>query len=262
MTDWNVLDFDNFIARRGYSCTLFRAHLCSCRSEVSRQPEYVCPQCLNRGDSLEKAGVFPVLVQRMGQRTGLETSGVWEFGEATVTLQRGVDIYEGDALVYEKYENRKNELIHHTKGDVDRLRFNFATRINRLSYLDAKAWERVKQLDEFIHRGEASEKEKAERDAKAREMEVVLLPERDYRLSLSDNRSFLVYTSSRRPPKDAIVSVRYFHRPELVVVGLPTDDLDADTRIARHIMAKRRDLVDKDDSGEAPYGNMEVSANA
>jgi hypothetical protein len=251
-TDWNIDRFTDFILRRGFKMNHYQAHFCACRSDVSRQPDALCPLCLNRGDSLVEAGEISVLVQTMTQRTGLETSGIWELGEAKATVHHDITIDEGDALVYRGYENRKREIIRIETGDVARLRFNFVTRVLRVSYTDKAALEAVKALDEAIYRGEASAAERAQRDLTVKESEVVLKPT-EYRLKNDGNRSYLVFLGSRKPEPPAVISAVYMHFPEFVVYHLPQDDVDADQRIVQHRMVKRRDIADGDSSGEAPY---------
>lgn len=250
-TDWDLKGFDNFLRRRGYLCDLYQAHLCGCRNVRTRQPDYVCPICINRGDVLKKNGEVYIFVERMMQKTGLETSGVWELGEAKITMKRTENVDQGDALVHKKYENRKNEIFP-TTGNVDRLRFNFVTAVERVSILNTVNVDRVRDLDEKINNGKATTAEKVEREIKARDLETILVQGVNFKLVRSGNRSFIKYMKDA-PASGVEVSVRYKHYPEYVVIDLPMDDTDRDHKIVQQRKVRRRDLMGTDDSGEGPF---------
>ena len=252
-TDWNLDGFDNFLRRRGYKSDLYHAHICSCKNQRTRQPDYVCPLCLNRGDVLKRVGVVYIFVERMMQKTGLETSGVWELGEAKITLKRTETVDQGDSLVHTNYENRKNDIIT-TTGSVDRLRFNFVTTVERVSVLNDANVDRVRDLDEKINNEVAITAEKTEREIKARDLETILVEGVDFELVRVGNRSFIRYTNNR-PTAGVEVSVRYRHSPEYVVIDLPMDDTDRDNNIVHQRKVRRRDLMGSDDSGEGPHAS-------
>lgn len=256
-TDWKIGGFDSFIDRRGYRLDLYRAHRCGCRRDRTRQPDYVCPLCLDRGDTLELLNEIRGLFHAANQRTGLETSGIWELGEAQVTVKRDVQIDEGDALVFKKYTNRKSEIIR-TSGKADKLRFNFVEEIQRVSYIAAEDVARVRDLDEKIRLEEATAAEKAERNALINELEILLENGVDYNLLIAGNRAFIKFIDTpRKPPPDAAVSVLYLHNPEFVVIDLPNDDLDRDVKITQHRKVRRRDLEKGEDS-VTPSASPEV----
>lgn len=247
-TDYDLPSWDKFISRRGLAFDLYRAHRCGCRNKRTRQPDYICPLCLNRGDTLELIGEVSALINISVQRTGLETSGIWELGEATVTVKRDVDIDEGDALIYRKYQNRKSEIVRASGSMVERLKFNFVDFIKRVSYLSATDILRVRDLDELIRGDEATAAEKTERGNLARELEVVLKEDVDFKLINAGNRSFIQFFGAKQPAVDAAVSILYLHRPEFVVIDLPMDDIDVDVKIVQHRKVKRRDMMTDDES--------------
>lgn len=255
-TDWALPEWDSFIERRGLKFDLYRAHRCGCRNRRTHQPDYVCPLCLNRGDTLDLLGEFPVLINIAGMRTGLETSGIWEIGEATVTFKRDVNVDEGDALVYKNYTNRKSEIVRATGSMVERLKFNFATSIQRVSYIKATDVARIRDLDEEIRGGEATAAEKTEREILARELEVLLQENVDFKLINAGNRSFIQFFGAKQPDEGAAVSVLYLHNPELIVKGLPTDDIDIDVKIVQHRSVVRRDMTG-DEESQTPSASPE-----
>lgn len=254
-TDWSLPNWDSFIERRGLSFNLYRAHPCSCRNKRTSQPDYVCPLCLNRGDTLEFISEVPALVNTATQRTGLETSGIWEFGEATLTFKRDVEVDEGDALIYNNYKNRKAEVLR-ASGATDRLKFNFVEEVLRISYLAAEDISRARDLDERIRGSEATTAEKEERAILVRDLEIMLEEKTDFKLVRAGNRSFIQYLSAKKPPLEAAVSILYLHHPEFVVVDLPMDDIDVDVKIVQHRKVKRRDLM-KDDESITPSASPE-----
>lgn len=251
-TDWDVAGMTDFIKRRGYKMSYYKASLCPCRTEVSRQPDALCPLCLNRGDALTFHSEIPVMISTVNQKTGLETIGIWELGEAKATVEATVQIYEGDALVYKKYATRKREIMRPT-GDVARLRFNFATAVESLSYHDEAVLDDVKDIDEAYYSGTASQEDKDQRETLLREASVVLEEGKDFRLVTKDNRSFIIFMGQKKPTPNKVVAINYLHNPEFVAIHQSMDDQDRDFQIARHHLVKLRDIADGDSSGDSPY---------
>lgn len=255
-TDWQLPEWDSFIERRGFKLDLYRAHRCGCRNRRTNQPDYVCPLCLNRGDTLDFIGEFPVLINIATMRTGLESSGIWEMGEATATFKRDVNVDEGDALVYKNYTNRKSEILHASGSMVERLKFNFVDSIQRVSYISATDVARVRDLDEKIRGEEATEAEKEERDVLARELEVLLKEGVDFKLINVNNRSFIQFFGAKQPTEGGAISILYLHRPEFIVKDLPMDDIDADVKIVQHRKVVRRDMTG-DEESQSPAASPE-----
>lgn len=248
-TDWQVFEWDGFIERRGLKFDLYRAHRCGCRNRRTHQPDYVCPLCLNRGDTLDLIGEFPVLINISTMRTGLESSGIWEIGEAQATFKRDVEVDEGDALVYKNYTNRKSEIVRATGSLVERLKFNFVESIRRVSYISATDVARIRDLDEKIRGSEATAAEKEERDILSRKLEILLEENVDFKLiNTSGNRSFIQFFGAKTPDEGAAVSILYLHRPEFIVKDLPLDDIDVDVKIVQHRKVVRRDMTGDEES--------------